>query len=489
MKKTRFFAKAILLSLFLTVFALNASAQKVTLSFQNETFEKVLNSIKQQTGLSLVFSEQLVDLNRKVSINVNSVPVEDALRQLLTSTNLSYEIKNNKLYLIERKTNEKSGELKQSKKISGKVIDDKGEPIIGATIIVKGTKDGVVTDYDGNFSIEANSQSVLAVSYIGYSTTEVAVSTNKNLIIELAEESKALDEVIVVGYSSQKKSELSSSAVTLSADKLTDVSTPDIGNMLQGKVAGLMVYNATGQPGSAAEIRIRGTGSITADADPLYVVDGIPGGSFNPNDVQTLTVLKDAGATAMYGSAAAGGVIVVTTKSGSRNQATMVNAKVTVGSKSNLFGHYKMMGSEELYNMQKQLYSPALFSIMRPSSLLHQDYDWQKAFFKSGLEQNYYVSASGSNDKTSYFASIDYYNEDGTLINTGFDKVSGRLNLNSQLSKNLDMNIRLSYSNSNVQSTSSWTTLNDAYTKMPWDSPYDIDGNIEKITSGTRADG
>lgn len=489
MKKTRLLAKAILLSLFLTVFALNSSAQKVTLSCQNETFEKVLNSIKQQTGLSLVFSEQIVDLNRKVNINVKTIPVEDALKQLLASTNLSYEIKNNKLYLIERKTNEKSGEIKQSKKITGKVIDNKGEPIIGATIIIKGSKEGVISDLDGNFSIEANNHSVLSVSYIGYNTTEVAVSSNKNLTIELTEFSKALDEVIVVGYSSQKKSELSSSAVTLSADKLTDVSTPDIGNMLQGKVAGLMVYNATGQPGSAAEIRIRGTGSITADADPLYVVDGIPGGSFNPNDVQTLTVLKDAGATAMYGSAAAGGVIVITTKSASRNQATMVNAKVTVGSKSNLFGHYKMMGSEELYNMQKQLYSPALFSIMRPSSLLHQDYDWQKAFFKSGLEQNYYVSASGSNDKTSYFASIDYYNEDGTLINTGFNKVSGRLNLNSQLSKNLDMNIRLTYSNSDVQSTSSWTTLNDAYTKMPWDSPYDIDGNIEKITSGTRADG
>jgi len=242
--------------------------------------------------------------------------------------------------------------IKQSKKITGKVIDNKGEPIIGATIIIKGSKEGVISDLDGNFSIEANNHSVLSVSYIGYNTTEVAVSSNKNLTIELTEFSKALDEVIVVGYSSQKKSELSSSAVTLSADKLTDVSTPDIGNMLQGKVAGLMVYNATGQPGSAAEIRIRGTGSITADADPLYVVDGIPGGSFNPNDVQTLTVLKDAGATAMYGSAAAGGVIVITTKSASRNQATMVNAKVTVGSKSNLFGHYKMMGSEELYNMQ-----------------------------------------------------------------------------------------------------------------------------------------
>ena len=129
-------------------------------------------------------------------------------------------------------------------------------------------------------------------------------------------------EVIVMGYSSQKKAELSSSVVTLSADQLTDVSSSDVGNLLQGKVAGVVVFNSTGQPGADAEIRIRGTGSITADADPLYVVDGVPYGTFNPNDVETITVLKDAGATALYGSAAAGGVIVVTTKSASRNQPT-----------------------------------------------------------------------------------------------------------------------------------------------------------------------
>jgi TonB-linked SusC/RagA family outer membrane protein len=489
MKKPRPMAKAILLSLFLTVFALNASAQKVTLSFQNETFEKVLSSIKQQTRLSLVFSEQFVNLNRKVSINVKSVPVEDALKQLLIGTNLSYEIKNNKLYFVEKKAEESKETPIKSKKITGLVTDEKGEPIIGASIFVKGTKTGTVSGINGNFSIDALDNSIFVVSYIGYTSTEIKVGAQKELTIKLNENTKDLNEVIVMGYSSQRKSELSSSAVTLSADKLTDVTTSDIGNMLQGKVAGVVVYNSTGQPGSAAEIRIRGTGSITADADPLYVVDGIPGGSFNPNDVQTLTVLKDAGATALYGSAAAGGVIVVTTKSGTRNQATKVDIKATAGTKSNLFGHFKMMDSQELFSMQKQLFSPALFSLMRPSSLLHQDYNWQNAFFRSGLEQDYYVSASGSNNRTTYFASLDYYNEAGTLINTGFSKMSGRLNLNTQLYKSLDMNIRLSYTNSDVQGTSSWTTLNDAYTKMPWDSPYDKNGAIEKITSGTRADG
>ena len=491
MKKRKSIAKSILLCLFLTVFALSASAQKVTLSFQNETFEKVLSAIKKQTSLSLIFSEQLVDLNRKVSINVNSVDIQVALKELLAGTNLSYEIKNNKLYFVEKTSIDVNANKGKFKKVTGTVTDKIGEPIIGATVAVKGTQIRTITDFNGSFSVEVVDPSTptLTVSYIGYSPFEIKVGSQKDLTIKLEEKSKNLDEVIVMGYSSQKKSELSSSAVTLSAEKLTDVTTSDIGNMLQGKVAGVVVYNSTGQPGSAAEIRIRGTGSISADADPLYVVDGIPGGSFNPNDVQTITVLKDAGATALYGSAAAGGVIVVTTKSASKNQPTKVDIKTTVGTKSNLFGHFKLMNSEELFNMQRQLFSPSLFSTMRPSALLHQDFNWQNAFFKSGLEQDYYVSASGSTNKTSYFASLDYYNEDGTLINTGFKKMSGRLNLNSQLYKNLDMNIRLSYTNSDTQSTSSWTTLNDAYTKMPWDSPYDKNGDIEKITSATRADG
>ncbi|MEA4948201.1 MAG: carboxypeptidase-like regulatory domain-containing protein, partial [Petrimonas sp.] len=362
------------------------------------------------------------------------------------------------------------------------------EPLPGVSITIKGSTGGTITDIDGNYSIEINSDNVLLFSYVGFKTQERPVNGSRVINVALETDTYLMEEVIVMGYSSQKKAELSSSLVTLSSEQLTDVNTSDVGNMLQGKVAGVVVYNSTGQPGANAEIRIRGTGSITADADPLYVVDGIPYGTFNPNDIETITVLKDAGATALYGSAAAGGVIVVTTKSASKNQQTKVNFKTRIGQKSPLFGNFKLMDSKELFLMHKNLLSASLFKQLRPFYLLGQNFNWQDAFFSPGLQQNYYTSISGSTGKMGYFASVDYYNEDGTLINTNFDRVSTRLNLNAQLFSNLDMNIRLAYTSSRDQSASSWTTLNDAYTKMPWDNPYDANGEVVKITSAVRPD-
>ncbi len=374
--------------------------------------------------------------------------------------------------------------------VKGKIISGEDNlPMPGVSVLVKNTTRGTITDLDGNYSIEVpNDKSTLSFTFVGYKSAEQAVNSQKTINITLYPDNFVMDEVIVMGYSSQKKAELSSSVVTLSGDALTDVTTSDVGNMLQGKVAGVMIYNSTGQPGAAAEIRIRGTGSITAGSEPLYVVDGIPYGSFNPNDVETISVLKDAGATALYGAAAAGGVIVVTTKSAKHNQATKVNFKATAGTKSALFGNFSLMDSEELYYMHKDLYSAALFKMLRPAELLEKNYDWVDGFFSPGFTQNYYVSASGNSGKMGYFASIDYFKEDGTLINTNFERIAARLNLNSKLSDKLDMNIRLAYNNSNDQGTSSWTTLNDAYTKMPWDIPYDANGEIVKITSATRPD-
>ena len=374
--------------------------------------------------------------------------------------------------------------------VKGKIISGEDNlPMPGVSVLVKNTTRGTVTDIDGNYSIEVpNGNSTLSFTFVGYKSAEQAVNNQKTINMTLYPDNFVMDEVIVMGYSSQKKAELSSSVVTLTGEALSDVTSSDIGNLLQGKVAGVMITNSTGQPGSAANIQIRGTGSITAGSEPLYVVDGIPYGSFNPNDVETISVLKDAGATALYGSAAAGGVIVVTTKSAKHNQATQVNFKATAGTKSALFGNFSLMESEELYYMHKNLYSAALFKMLRPAELLEKNYDWVDGFFSPGFTQNYYVSASGSSGKMGYFASVDYYKEDGTLINTNFERIAARLNLNSKLSDKLDMNIRLAYNNSNDQGTSSWTTLNDAYTKMPWDIPYDANGEIVKITSATRPD-
>ncbi len=379
--------------------------------------------------------------------------------------------------------------MAQTMKVEGTVISaGDQEPLIGASVSVKGATHGAITDMNGKYSIEVKSNAVLVFTYVGFEPMEEPVKGRSVVNVALAEQTNLFEDVIVMGYSSQKKAELSSAVVTLKSDQLKDVTTPDIGNMLQGKVSGVMISNATGQPGSAAEIRIRGAGSITAQAAPLFVVDGIPGGSFNPNDVETITVMKDAGATALYGSAAAGGVIVVTTKQAARNQPTRVNFKATYGQKEALHGNYKMMNGAELYDTHQKIFSPSLFEMQRPAELRDRSFDWLDAAFDTGYLQNYYVSVSGAGEKVNYFASIDYYQEDGTLINTEFNKLSARLNLNTRLTKNLDMNIRLNYAQSNNRQASSYMTSEGGYSNMPWDIPYDEQGNIIKIDSDRRPD-
>ena len=234
----------------------------------------------------------------------------------------------------------------------------------------------------------------------------------------------------------------------MSGDKLVDVASNDVGNMLQGKVAGVVVMNGSGQPGASADIRIRGTGSITAGAGPLYVVDGVAGGSFSPNDIETITVLKDASATALYGAAASGGVIVVTTKSGSQDKTT-VEFKAQGGIKKALTGRFRPMNSEELYDYTSELFSAALFNLKYPKSLLDQDFDWVKNAFKIGVVQDYFASVSGKAGKVGYYVSLDHYDEKGTLINTNFKKTSARMNLSAPITDRLNLTLRVNYEKSN----------------------------------------
>ena len=371
--------------------------------------------------------------------------------------------------------------------VKGKVLDaESGEPLIGVSILVKGTSTGTVTDFDGNYELNVPNDAVLQFHYIGYKTVEKAAS--KTLNVSLETDAQQLQEVVSLGYSAVKKAELSSAVVTVNAEELTDVTTSDVGNMLQGKIAGVQISNATGQPGSAAEIRIRGTGSITAASDPVYVVDGVMGGQFNPNDIETISVLKDAGATGIYGASAAGGVIVVTTKSGSKNQKPRISIRTTVGSTQPLFGNYVLMHSEELYDYHKSMYPASVFKTLRPASLLDEDHVWKDYFFKNGLTQDYYVSVAGGTNKLGYYASFDYYKQDGTFINTGFEKYSGRVNVNAEVAKWLDLKVSAYFDRSATESESSWILINDAYTKMPWDNPYDEDGNLVYISSAVRPD-
>ncbi len=372
--------------------------------------------------------------------------------------------------------------------VKGTVTDQEtGEPLIGVSIQVKGMSTGTVTDFDGAYEIEVPQDATLIFSYIGYKSIEQKAKAAMSVAMET--DAFELQEVVSLGYSAVKKAELSSAVVSMSGEKLTDVTTPDVGNMLQGKVAGVQVTNAGGQPGDAAEIRIRGTGSITAAADPVYVVDGVMGGTFNPNDVETITVLKDAGSTGIYGANASGGVIVVTTKQGKKGEKVRVDLRGTVGGKMALYGNMKMMESKELYNFHKSLYDATTFGSLYSKELLNRNYNWQKEFFKTGIIQNYNVAVHGGSEHVGYFVSLDYYDEQGTFKGTGMKKVAGHASIKADICKWLDMNVKVDFNKSTVDYAPSWTMLDDAFNKMPWDNPYAYDANGNQTKDYVYIDG
>jgi len=229
-------------------------------------------------------------------------------------------------------------------RIEGTVIaQDDQSPLVGVSVVEVGTTNGTATDLDGKYELTVSSNAVIQFTYLGFRSVTETVGNRKTISVVMEPDSHSLQEVVFMGYSGQKKAELSSSVVSIDGDKLKDITTSDVGSMLQGRIAGLQVSNPTGQPGDAAKLRIRGNGSMSASSTPLYVVDGISGGSFNPDDVETITVLKDAGATALYGSEGSNGVIVVTTKKAKYNQPTQIALKATYGVTKAIKGKQKMM--------------------------------------------------------------------------------------------------------------------------------------------------
>ena len=277
--------------------------------------------------------------------------------------------------------------MAQNRNVTGTVTDaSDGQPVIGAGVTLPNGV-GTITDIDGKYVIAVPDKgAVITISSLGYKPVTVEVGARTVVNVELQPDSEALEEVVVLGFTSQKRSELTSAVVSMDGNQLTDVTSPDVGNMLQGKVAGVMVSNSSGQPGANADIRIRGTGSITAGAGPPYVVDGVAGGSFNPNDIETLTVLKDASATALYGAAAAGGVIVITTKSGKQDKVS-VNFKASAGIKKALTGRFRPMDAYEMYDFLSAIYTKDEMKENAPAydDLANYNFNWIDNVF-SGAE-------------------------------------------------------------------------------------------------------
>lgn len=482
MKKTRPIVKVILLSLFLAIFSLNAHAQKVTLSFQNEPFENVLKSIKQQTGLLPVFSEQLVDLNRKVSINVNSIQVEEALRKLLKGTNLSFEIKNNKLYLVEEKTDESKVTPTKSKKITGLVTDEKGEPIIGASVVLKGSSTGTITNIDGLFTLEVQEQSQVIISYIGYKQTVFKVGLGNNYKVMLEEDSKTLDEVVVVGFGTQKKINLTGAVSVINNKDINERPVTSAAQALQGLDPALNIGINSGMANSGYTIDIRGTTSLNGGT-PLILVDGVEMelNRLNPNDIESVSILKDASAASVYGTKASSGVVLITTKSGGESKVkvsyngrfgilrnTTSTDYITTGydwlrsvdtfwAASNKSGNYTKYTAADYAELWMRR-DDSTEDPSRPWAVAQSDgsykyygnFDWYGYFFKrSRTQQEHNISVRGGNEKVKYFVSGRYFDSEGIMKiqNDPYDAYSLRSKLDIDITKWLHYHSNISYFN------------------------------------------
>lgn len=370
--------------------------------------------------------------------------------------------------------------MQQQARITGRVVDAKtGDPIIGANVVVKNSTNGSITDIDGNYAINAPVGSELVVSFIGYRTVNVK-STAGTQTIRLEEDAEALDEVIVVGYTTQRKESLTGSMSNIKSEKLKDITTPSIENMLNGKVAGVYVQPGSGQPGSSGAVVIRGQATLSGTTSPLWVIDGVivgsDAGQINPDDVESMTILKDAASTAIYGSQGANGVIVVTTKNG-RNEKMTINASAKLGASTLNNGKLQMMNGAELYDYYASFQNAETISFTRwNSDLRNSNFDWWDLATQTGFTQEYNLSISGGTEKMQNYFSIGYYDEEGAVRGYNFNRYNFRLKNSYKPYKWLTIRPSVSGSLRNVDDRQ--YSVTSMYSMLPWDSPYDEEGNL-----------
>lgn len=407
-------------------YAGNAHSQnaKVSIHMNNVKLDKILNEIENQTDYLFIYNNQ-VDINKITSVKVKNEAVAQVLDRILSGTGINYELEGTHIILTTEAIKDLHAQ-QQAKTVTGTVTDVSGEPIIGANIRIKGTTTGTITDIDGNFSIEAEPQSVIEVSYIGYLTQETVINNQKSIRFLLKEDTKTLDEVVVIGYGVQKKADLTGSVANINTEKLNTQSNANIGQALQGKIAGVDIVSQGGAPGSGTRIMVRGIGTLN-NAFPLYIVDGMYMNSIdhiNPNDIASIDVLKDASSAAIYGSRAANGVIIVTTKEGSNTEGKpIIDLSVNLGisTASKFLDMLDAKGWAEVTTIARQaIGKPALD--MATDLANKPDNDWQDIMFRPALMQNYNLAVKGGGKYSTYYTGLGYFNQDGIVKGTNYQR-------------------------------------------------------------------
>lgn len=369
-EKHKFVICTMLLILFLWGTSIVSIAQEVkkntvTINVKNESVEKVLKRINKETSLNFFYDPAILSKASSVTLNVKDMPLQEVLNMLSVQTGLNFQRINNTIS-VNWETNSKQPIQSPKEKITGTIKDNNGDPVIGASIQIKNTGIGTITDYNGQFSLSnVPENGILIISYIGYDTEEIPVNKKKNLQIVMKENTKQLEEIVVVAYGTAKKSSFTGSAEVVKQDRIEKRVVADVSKALEGTVAGVQSTSGSGQPGSGASMVIRGFGSISASNTPLYVVDGVPFdgalNTINPNDIESVTVLKDASAGALYGSRGANGVVMITTKRGERDDNQIsINLKANWGISSRAIPKYETVNEAEYLELAFEAYKNEL---------------------------------------------------------------------------------------------------------------------------------
>lgn len=493
--------------------------QKITLNLKNVTLKKMFDTISSSTGYNFFYEKSEIAIDAKISVNVKDEYLENTLTQVFSDFNYEYKIVSKQIIVINPKMSNgvlklnenKLKSEKQQYKISGKILDENGQPLPGANIQVKGSQKGATSDFDGLFELELEDDTaILVISFVGYLNQEIDIKGKTSIIVSLKPDNLVLDEVLVVGYGKLAKKRVTGAVSSISSQQISTIPVVSLENAIIGQVAGVQVQETTGEPGASPSIRIRGTGSISAGNDPLFVVDGIPVsksstsvdsqgelsrrvGSFqqpaanplatiNPNDIASIEILKDASAAAIYGSRGGNGVIMITTKKGTTNEEGLFSFNSFYGIQ-NVANKVDLMNSEELIDFTRDARNNNYLSSVpgasindpigpgdrgnanyeMPASFLNwdgTDTDWQDLIFRAAPMQSYNFSyASPVKNKTSFYVSGGYFSQDGIIEKSGFERYTLLATIHSQLTEKLNLDMRLA------------PTLTDNQ-KQPANAPY-----------------
>jgi TonB-linked SusC/RagA family outer membrane protein len=479
----------------LNVFGSKSYSQntKLSLDMKDAPIQTVLKAIEDQSEFFFLYSSKMINVDQKVDISVEGKKINEILDDLLAETDIKYSVRDRQILLLNKEANE-SPEMQQNK-ISGRVTEKNGTPIAGANVIVTGTTQGALTDADGKYSIEVPKGSKsLTFTFIGMAAQVIPIEGLTKVDVTMVESTVGLEEVVVVGYGTQKKIDLTGSVAVMSSKEFEKAPVTDALDAMQGKLAGVTIISNSGEPGAEKLIRIRGVQSWGASTDPLYVIDGVildNMNSLSPNDVESITVLKDAASSAIYGARAANGVVLITTKRGSKSGAPVISFETYGGVqqysdlKPTLLNsdQWLMLDKESYANAGSAAYDQSPYGTQNPVDMnLFKingklvNTDWLSVVGQPGRIQNYDLSISGGNEKSTYFTSATYFKQDGLILNTGADRMSFRYNADHKI------NDFIEFGNSvNIYSTSRFGGVGNPYLggvrKNPLSRPYQTDSN------------